>query len=203
MLNCWAHSTARATPPAEAVVDLARTASAISYPPLFSALRALWTNSTPLTLRLVIRGAAVDRRVHLLTQQQRNRREVEVDEQRDGCAEAPVDRAVVGKVRQVDREPYRSQAPRDHGENRAGHNESNRPVPIGGETVNEKHDEHEQEERDRDAKPRPQSDKRLTQLYPPREPLRQLRPDQQQPDSNNRHTCKDRRTQHREHQTPP
>src|SRR5829696_8039773 len=176
MLNCWAHSTARASPPAEAAVDPARASSDIPYPPLISALRVLWSDSTPLALLLVIRGAAVDRRVHLLTQQQRNRREVEVDEQRDGCAEAPVDRPVVGKVGQVDREPHRSQAPRDHGENRAGHNESNRPVLIGGETVNEKHDEHEQEERDRDAKPRPQSDKRLAQLYPPREPLRQLRP---------------------------
>src|SRR5829696_9822050 len=100
MLNCWAHSTARATPPAEAAVDSARAASDMSHSPLFSALRVLWTNSTPLALHLVIRGAAVDRRVHLLTQQQRNRREVEVDEQRDGCAEAPVDRPVVGKVGQ-------------------------------------------------------------------------------------------------------
>src|SRR5215211_2225632 len=198
MLNCWAHSTARATPPAEAVVDLARTASAISYPPLFSALRVLWTNSTPLTLRLVIRGATVDRRVHLLTQQQRNRREVEVDEQRDGCAEAPVDHAVVGEVRQVEREPHRCQCPRDHGENRAGHNEPNRTVLIGGETVNEKHDEHEQKERNGDAKPRPQGDERLAQLYPPREPLRQLRPDQQQPGSNDSHSCKGRRAQRRE-----
>src|SRR5215207_1944286 len=198
MLNCWAHSTARASPPAEAAVDPARASSDIPYPPLISALRVLWTNSTPLALHLVIRGAAVDRRVHLLTQQQRNRREVEVDEQRDGCAEAPVDRAVVGEVRQVDREPYRSQCPRDHGENRAGHNEPNRTVPIGGETVNEKHDEHEQKERNGNTKPRPQSDERLAQLYPPREPPCQLRPDQQQPGSNDRHTCKDGRAQHRE-----
>src|ERR687897_1897786 len=115
MLNCWAHSTARATPPAEAVVDLARAASDISYPPLFSARRVSLFITTPLALHLALRGAVVDRRVHLLTQQQRNRREVEVDEQRDGCAEAPVDRAVVGEVRQVEREPHRSQCPRDHG----------------------------------------------------------------------------------------
>src|SRR5215203_7081674 len=115
MMNCWTQSTARARPPAEAAVDPARAGSDISHPPLFSALRASRSILRPLTLQVAVRGAAVDRRVHLLTQQQRNRRKVEVDEQRDGCAEAPVDRAVVGEVRQVEREPYRSQCPRDHG----------------------------------------------------------------------------------------
>src|SRR5829696_6483642 len=208
MLNCWAHSTARAKPPAEAAVDPARAASDIPCPPLFPALRVLRSQSfavyyTALALHLALRGAAVDSRVHLLTQKHRNRRKVKVDKQRDGCTEAPVDRAVVGEVRQVERKPHRSQGPHDHGENSAGHNESNRTIPIWGETVNEKYYEHEQKERNGDAKPRPQSDKRLAQLYPPREPLRQLRPDQQQPGSNDRHTCKDGRTQHRERQPPP
>src|SRR5829696_5188958 len=143
MLNCWAHSTARASPPAEAAVDPARASSDIPYPPLISALRVLWFDSTPLALHLAVRGSAVDRRVHLLTQQQRNRREVEVDEQRDGCAEAPVDHAIVGDVRHVEREPHRCQCPHDHGEHCPGHNEPNRTDFVGGETVNEKHYEHE------------------------------------------------------------
>src|SRR5947209_2644281 len=97
MLNCWAHRTARARPPAEAAVDPARAASDIPYPPLFSAL-SFAVYATHLWHCISVCGAAVDCRVHLLTQQQRNRRKVEVDEQRDGCAQASVDHAIVGEV---------------------------------------------------------------------------------------------------------
>src|SRR4051812_6018492 len=154
MLNCGAPKTARAKPPAEAAGP-ARATSDIPYPPLFFRIWSIVVYPTPLALHLAARGIAADRRVHLLTQQQRNRRKIEIGKQRDGGAEAPVDNAVVGEVRQVERKSHRSQCPRGHRENRTWHNEPNRPVSIGGKTVYEKHNEHEQEERNGDTKPRP------------------------------------------------
>ena len=45
------------------------------------------------------RGVVVDRRVNLSAKQQYCCRDIEVKEQREGGAEAPVDNAVVGEVR--------------------------------------------------------------------------------------------------------
>ena len=51
-----------------------------------------------------IPSVVMHRRVHLGAKEENRRRDVKVKEQREGDAQASVDNAVVGEVRQVERE---------------------------------------------------------------------------------------------------
>src|SRR5215213_337042 len=58
-------------------------------------------------LHMPIPGVVLHRRVHLGAKEENRRRDVKVKEQREGYAQASVDHAVVGEVRQVKRETQR------------------------------------------------------------------------------------------------
>src|SRR5215218_8445802 len=73
-----------------------------------SASGALWPVGCRLFyLHMPMPGVVMHRRVHLGAKQQDRRRDVKVKEQREGDAQAAVDHAVVGEVRQVKRETQR------------------------------------------------------------------------------------------------
>ena len=71
------------------------------------------------------RNTLKDRRVDPRPKQYRYRRDVQVEEQRDGHPKPTVRRAVVWEDRQQERESERGEPPQGHGENRAGATEGN------------------------------------------------------------------------------
>jgi hypothetical protein len=71
------------------------------------------------------RNTLKDRRVDPRPKQYRYRRDVQVEEQRDGHPKPTVRRAVVWEDRQQERESERGEPPQGHGENRAGAMEGN------------------------------------------------------------------------------
>ena len=73
-----------------------------------SASGALWPVGCRLfSLHMPIPSVVMHRRVHLGAKEENRRRDVKVKEQREGDAQASVDNAVVGEVRQVERETQR------------------------------------------------------------------------------------------------
>src|SRR5215218_9898272 len=62
-------------------------------------------------LYAAVRGTVVDSHVNLGAKEENRRRDVEVQQQRESGAQAAVDNAVVGEVRQVPRETQRGNNP--------------------------------------------------------------------------------------------
>src|ERR671910_157621 len=102
-------------------------------------------------LYAALRGTVVDSHVHLSAKEENRRRDVEVQQQRESGPQAAVNNAVVGEVRQVERETQRGNNPDDHGENGARRDEPVRVVHVRERPVNDRYGEHEQNERDGQA----------------------------------------------------
>src|ERR671910_2443500 len=87
-------------------------------------------------LYAALRDIVVDRHINLGAKEENRRRDVEVQQQRESGAQAAVDNAVVGEVRQVPRETQRGNNPDDHRESGTWGDEPVRMVHVREYPVN-------------------------------------------------------------------
>jgi hypothetical protein len=130
--------------------------------------------------RVLTVGGPEDDGVDLRPEQQRNRRDEEVEQEHDDPAQAAVDGVEVREIREVDRKTDGRDDPRGNGNDRPRRNDPERLVDVREEVVDERDGHGHQQQGDRDAEPRPDRDEYAAEPQLVGEPLHGLRTEQEQ-----------------------